>query len=662
MITDSSSCRAYCKPVQRTVKSLRLATEVLRREGLVTEIFGAGGRTCQSLRESWNEWTSTQLLKVKVRKRLRLKTALKGFKTLFDEPCEPCDKENAKSAREEWAKRALFDMRESRTEVLSDIKARARWYMGNRWWDETKERKCAYVPDQQGCAEMERGCGGSLSVRPPWIPERGVLGTVIDPLGNLVVNCGTEEVEEGPVSCCRIGVAKKKGKVRVVTMQSARAKRILRPVHRAAYDHLSRQEWLVRGQVTPDHFETIRSDLRPGESFRSGDFEASTDNLNKDAVLAVVSVLAEALPLRRRKVLLATFEDTWVEWKGARRKVVRGSMMGNLLSFVVLCLLNKICLDRARQRVEGCGPVWRKALVNGDDLLFAGSDRLFQAWLEETKEVGFVINLKKTMVSTRYGDLNSCLYDYSQKRVVPVFDFGFLGTDSWKQPEGSLADGVFSLLPKLRFATAAWFLNTHVVQSLFARVAPPVSVFPRRWWQFLVKKRWFRSVMSLPDPVAISSGTERKLPFVLGPPLRESNKKIENDIKKAERIYTRSIVREWWGVWYFKNDAGFMVPITPKVTKIEKRPVVKCRSQKNIKLLRGPPQWRRLWLQPVLELVEELFPELLCYTDPDWLVDQPGLTVHVPLVRRSLRPLSFFPPGEFVPLSKDGATWLSPQD
>jgi len=635
-MTQTSSCRACYNVVERTVKNLHLATEVLRQEGLVDKTFSAGGSSCEVLRCRWNEWTSMMMLKVSGEKKFRLASALKGTKTLFDEPCRPCDIANAQSAKDEWARRALNLPQVTSPEVLADIKSRTRWYMGTRWWKEEKVKKRAYVPDQQGCTELERGCGGSLSVR-----RKGEA-----PKSEEIVcqDCP----EEGDTAKCRVGTAKAKGKVRVVTMQSARAKRKLRPVHEAAYNHLSHQPWLVRGDVTSDHFKTISDDMRPGESFNSGDFEASTDNLNKDAVLAVVEVLAEALPQHRSKVLLDTFEKTWVDWGGEKRVIVRGSMMGNLLSFVVLCLLNKICLDRARQEVEGCGPLYRRALVNGDDLFFSGGNEVFDAWVRATKEVGFVINLKKTMRSTRWGDLNSTTWDFRKSRFVPRLSFGFFGTELWKLPEGSAIDSLFLLVKQVRFSTAAWLLNIRPVQSMFSRVRPALTSFPRRWWQFLVKKRWFRNCMSLPEGDIEADGVERKLPFVLGYPLRESFPAYEKEIARLERKVTRIYVKEWRGRM-----------VAPSKKKVESRSIPTKNSCLNIRLERGAPVWRRLWLEPVLRYFERNFNHLFLFENPDWLEDQPSLQVTIPLVRKSMRPLSFAPPlsvlHETVPLiNKDG--------
>nr|WAK77890.1 MAG: hypothetical protein [Botourmiaviridae sp.] len=646
----TSSCRA-CHGVQRTTKNLRLTSQVLRQEGLCKEIFVAGALQCQALQEEWKEWTSIALKRLKGEKRFRLACAIKGSKTLFDEPCRPCDKVTSARAKRDWARRALDSPQVTSPEILSDIKSRARWYMGTRWWKE-KKKGVAYVPDQKGCFELNRGSGGTLSVPRHWespiiVDEDGMP----DPFGDHAI------IETKDIAACRLGTAKKKGKTRVVTMQAARAKRLLRPVHESAYNHLCRQPWMVRGEVTSEQMESVAGDLLDGELFTSGDFEASTDNLNKDAVLAVVEVLCEALPERRAAVLKETFEHTWVEWEGRRREVVRGSMMGNLLSFVVLCLLNKICLDRARQHVEDCGPLYRRALVNGDDLFFAGTEQTYAAWLEETSKIGFVINVAKTMRSARWGDLNSTTYDFKSGRFVRRLCFGFLGTDSWKEPEGTVVGSLFDLVGQLKFSTSAWLLNTYQVQCIFSRVSPPLSLFPRRWWQFLVKKRWFRNILSLPEREVQAFGTERKLPLVLGPPLKDSTPELEARLAKLARVVTRVAVGSWRGKLCF-----------PVKKKIGKCPPPKRGAYPNIRLSRGAPVWRRLWSEPVLNFIEHSNPELFDYSNPNWISDQPHLTTHLPLKRSAIRPCaySFGPPYLLLPdcvpyVSDEGSTVLRVQ-
>jgi len=598
--------RVSCSTAQRTAKNLKFASEVLRREGLCKEIFVANGQlSCELLKVRWKEWTSSQSGGNSSR-RFKYASAIKGTKTLFDEPCYGCDRKEGDKVQESWAARALESPQETDAQILEDVKSRTRWYMGTRWWNEDRQMKGrARVPDQQGCAELERGFGGTMSV-PRWYEKPVQVPTRDDTVRYVK--------EDYSVTKCRLGVAKQKGKMRVVTMQASRAKRILQPVHKAAYRHLSRQPWLVVGDVTKENMESVKADIRPGEKFRSGDFEASTDNLNKDAVVAVVEVLGESLPERRRKVLLDTFKNSWVEWKKEKKLIVRGSMMGNSLSFVVLCLLNKICLDRARQQVENCGPNYRRSLVNGDDLFFAGSDKVFEAWLKETSRVGFVINRAKTMSSERYGDLNSSTYDFSRGRFVAKLCFGWLATNDWKEPNGTVADNAFSLANCISFPTAAWLLTHPVVQQVFRRVFPPISLIPRRWWSFLIRKRWFRVSMQLPDRQPDTVGTNRSLPMVYGYPLIDSNPTIERSIKRISRRYIREFVTGWRGVI-----------VRPEEIKVRKTKRQKTNENFSLRISRGEKVWKRLWLEPVYEIISEQCPWLLDTSKNTWISDQPDI-------------------------------------
>lgn len=622
MIASACSRRA-CSSALRTVKSLRLVSEVLRQEKLVKELFHADGLllTCETLQERWKEWCDgVKNRRMRAEDHHRLLGSLKGTKTLFDEPCRACDKQAAAEAKAKWSTRALTEERFTAPAVLEDIKRRTRKLVGKDWWKRRKGRNLAYVPDQQGCAELERGCGGTLSVIPydsEW-PDKSGLTTF------QRVSLTQEERES---TMCRLGAAKTKGKVRVVTMQGAHAKRVLRPVHNAAYERLSRRfSWLVRGDVTEDHFKSV-GELERGQSYISGDYSASTDNLNKDAVMAVVTTLAENLPNEEGRLLVASFRDCVVEWEGRIRLVVRGSMMGNLCSFVVLCILNRICFERALD-LAGYSKN-HPCILNGDDILFRGDYGLYCAWLHCTSEVGFVINEQKTMRSQRYGDLNSQTFDHIKGRKVKKLCFGFLGSDAWKEPVGSLCAPLFDLCRQVRFRTAAWLLTSYPIRSLLVRVPPELSAVPRRWWNFLVKKRWFRGIYDLPPTNIISTGVERKLPFVLGQPI-ESTREIEQAITDAEKAVTEEIVKEWRGV-----------PVHPLEQRVASRTLFHKSGRH--RLSRRISGWRRLWLEPVLKVIQEKYPSLFVEGDPVWVTDQPGLQVTYQLSRSFRRP-AFRPP------------------
>ncbi|QGY72584.1 RNA dependent RNA polymerase [Plasmopara viticola lesion associated ourmia-like virus 54] len=626
------SSRRACFAAERVVKNLYLTTSILKQEGIVNSIFTVddGLVTCEGLQVRWKEWTEQQLLRKKEMSRSWWEASLsfKGCKKLFDEPCTRCDQRLAAAAKEKWAAKAFDCPRSTDPDVIRDIKSRVRNIMGPGWWEKREGKlENARVPDQQGCYELERKLGGTLSV-PRWYEKpTGVLGTVR---------------EKYAVNLCRLGTAKTKGKLRVVTMQTARAKRILRPVHERAYDRISSFDWCVRGDVTKEHFLEVANDAKEGDLFFSGDYVSSTDNLHLDAVLAVVDVLCESLPDLEASVLKASFTEIKVRWKGGRKTVRRGSMMGNLCSFVVLCLLNRVALDRARQRVEQCGPDWRKCLINGDDCFFAGKMPLYEAWLEETAKVGFEINQEKTMVSKRFGELNSTVFDFSSERFVRKLSFGFLLSESVKLPAESMASEIFKLASQLSFPTASSFLTSFFCREAFRRAPIPTSSIPRRWRTWLVKKGWFRDALLSGTQDAVKE-EERKLPFVLGPPLFEPTDFKERAITTLDNIFVVSQVVIW-------NRGLFAAPRSYRLHP----PRLKREEQKKFRriLLRlGKKSPRRLWLKPTLDLVSERFPEWLqhCGTEKT-VVDQKGLTWERKWLRSRRREIPPCLEGEWVPM------------
>jgi len=129
----------------------------------------------------------------------------------------------------------------------------------------------------------------------------------------------------------------------------------------------------------------------------------------------------------------------------------------------------------------------------------------------------------------------------------------------------------------------------------------------------------------------------------------------------AERACTRVIVRGWWGVWCQQDSTGLMQTVSP-LKEVVKNRAVKNSDAMNVRLSRGSPVWRRMWLSPVLEALQNRDPSLFETTNPEWISDQPGLETHTPIIRSPMRPYSFGPVGEFVPLVKDGVAYLSPQD
>jgi len=211
------------------------------------------------------------------------------------------------------------------------------------------------------------------------------------------------------------------GKSRSVTVAEG-DQVLLGPLHRLAYDHLSKTtSWLLRGEASKAKFGPF---VRvPGEVFTSGDYEAATDNLCLEVAECILGVLEErALHVPRtvfaygRRSLRATVEYP-LSGGTVRFKQVRGQLMGNLLSFPLLCLQNYVSFRWCVSRSVVPDDLLR---INGDDIVFRSSKEVSQRWMESVSATGLKLCAGKTMVSATFFSLNSTFFKALPTRVVLV--------------------------------------------------------------------------------------------------------------------------------------------------------------------------------------------------------------------------------------------------
>nr|UYL94488.1 MAG: RNA-dependent RNA polymerase [Leptosphaeria biglobosa botourmiavirus 2] len=468
------------------------------------------GQNCSSLRTELSDRKAALLVGRSGREFRTLSSALKSLDRVFDVECKVCDRVAANKARAEWqrmvATPVAFDPSSPASwseDPLGELARRVRRLVGSDWAEGIEaSRQACLVPDQKGCFEVERGLGGTLAVSDKYCSreceERHSEG---DP-------CHIPRSSD--VYGLRVGVAKTKGKFRVVTMQTATVKEVLRPVHDHLYDFLSRRKWLVRGDLTKEHIKYVLDDRIDGEDFISGDCEAATNNIYLPAVKTIIDVLSESPSLspKERELLVGSFSPDnlhWVSSKGRARPILRGSMMGNLVSFPVLCLLNKACFDivSSLRRKRTGARSYRRPIINGDDIAFAGDRQTFDDWAMVTAHFGLVVNKQKTGFSSRFIDLNSRTFDVEKNRflakpvlscLMPGDDTSCLLTRLW--------EGLKVMSPGA--------LRTAIVtmRHEIARREISLSCLPPRMRRVLLKERWFRAAL-LREPCLVESGTAR---------------------------------------------------------------------------------------------------------------------------------------------------------
>jgi hypothetical protein len=110
--------------------------------------------------------------------------------------------------------------------------------------------------------------------------------------------------------------------------------------------------------------------------------------------------------------------------------MLNGQLMGSILSFPILCLINYITLLQwARRHATSLleGYMNGGCLINGDDILFpVESLDQYHSWLSYLKVAGFVPSIGKNLYSKRFVQINTEIYDlqsFTQLRYYPV---GFL--------------------------------------------------------------------------------------------------------------------------------------------------------------------------------------------------------------------------------------------
>jgi hypothetical protein len=247
--------------------------------------------------------------------------------------------------------------------------------------------------------------------------------------------------DESFSAACKATAVISSGKPRVVTLYSSHNTAVLTPLHYSLYEGLRRKGWLLVGEPTPDRVASLNG----RGDFVSVDYQAATDNIKTEYVRAAVEVMIE-----EGKGTLSEDEVRCLKVLGELRLTkdgeicTRGQPMGSVMSFPLLCLINKTVHDLALTDLYLHGEVsfkeWttHRCLINGDDQLTkepacvhdkrnGGSkggwdERVRGSWPPQNlslferislhgSEVGLIINKEKTMQSRSKAEINSTLFE-----------------------------------------------------------------------------------------------------------------------------------------------------------------------------------------------------------------------------------------------------------
>lgn len=226
----------------------------------------------------------------------------------------------------------------------------------------------------------------------------------------------------------RCKILNDRGKARTITIASATQLQ-LRPLHRVMQSALFKTGVVLRGPPTPTNMSGMRT--VPGEVFVSGDYKAATDGFNLNNSVYAIQVLRETsshipesiwdlaeLFLSESTILFEgkdplTGEDTLDSFDQEA-----GQLMGNFLSFPLLCLINLagVFLGLGQQRTQDLIDN-HLLMINGDDIVFRCSEEEYHSWRQLCPVAGLNVSVEKTLVHKRVFTVNSFYFTARPGRV-----------------------------------------------------------------------------------------------------------------------------------------------------------------------------------------------------------------------------------------------------
>jgi hypothetical protein len=217
------------------------------------------------------------------------------------------------------------------------------------------------------------------------------------------------------------------GKTRIVTIASAWQHQ-LKPLHSCLYDQLAKRKFILKGDAKVSSLSNFqRERTAHDEVFVSGDYESATDNFNGahsqllvDLIRKQSTVIPEIVWDEAMDFLTSTLVSDLME-----SPQLTGQLMGNLLSFPLLCLTNLVGVFigfRDHKRVWG---IIKAGLlkINGDDIVFRSTLAEANRWMIGVAKCGLKLSRGKTLVHKRFFSINSTFFrvQFDQRpKLIPV--------------------------------------------------------------------------------------------------------------------------------------------------------------------------------------------------------------------------------------------------
>jgi hypothetical protein len=216
-------------------------------------------------------------------------------------------------------------------------------------------------------------------------------------------------------------------KVRVISKGPVCTYTALKPLQRWLWqtlkDHKSGVFKLISEEISAEYLSTqLGTTLHDGERMLSGDYKAATDNLAPWASEAVTKRIGVHIKDRRIRQLFTqaltghTIVNPQKGGEGSEAKQTWGQLMGSIVSFPVLCIVNAAICRTAREQDQERSLTLdaAKIAVNGDDCAFRATAAGKVAWENVARLYGMEPSLGKCFFSREFVNMNSAQYRCTQ--------------------------------------------------------------------------------------------------------------------------------------------------------------------------------------------------------------------------------------------------------
>jgi hypothetical protein len=218
-------------------------------------------------------------------------------------------------------------------------------------------------------------------------------------------------------------------KVRMITV-GAGENWALKPLQIAMFNALSKfPEFLPC--FTPDYDDQIKEMKNLPGKWLSGDYSSATDGLHSSMMNVVVTEMCNILetyyPELIPYVLMEASPHTvkYPSWTQIEPIVqTNGQLMGSLLSFPILSLVNAFTIGKATGKSLGEIP----ALIHGDDVLARISRDSINRWKTIAPLVGLELSIGKNYISNSWGSIDSQVF-YEGVRISQCGKWKGLGSN-----------------------------------------------------------------------------------------------------------------------------------------------------------------------------------------------------------------------------------------